>query len=152
MKPSMEQYACIVDLLARGGRVKEAFTFVNQMPVAANNANIWGTLLGACKTYHEVDIGRVVAGHLSKMETIDIGNYVVLSNLYAADARWDGVLEMRKLMKLTNLKKPAGCSWIEVGRRKNVFVAGDYFHPNRNMIYNMLSNLDKQIKDICKSP
>ncbi|KAL2537090.1 putative pentatricopeptide repeat-containing protein [Forsythia ovata] len=151
MKPSMEQYACIVDLLARGGRVKEAFTFVNQMPVAAN-ANTWGALLGACKTYHEVDIGRVVAGHLSKMEISDIGNYVVLSNLYAADARWDGVLEMRRLMKMTNLKKPAGCSWIEVGRRKNVFVAGDYFHPNRNMIYSMLSTLDKQIKDLYKSP
>ncbi|XP_022897015.1 putative pentatricopeptide repeat-containing protein At5g08490 [Olea europaea var. sylvestris] len=150
MKPSMEQYACTVDLLARGGQVKEAFTFVNQMPVAAN-ANIWGTLLGACKTYHEVDIGRVVADHLSKMETSDIGNYIVLSNLYAADARWDGVLETRRLMKMKNLKKPAGCSWIEVGRRKNVFVAGDYFHPNINMIYSMLSDLDKQIKELYKS-
>lgn len=151
MKPSMEQYACVVDLLGRGGRIKEAFSFLNQMPIAAN-ANIWGTLLGACRTHHDVDMGHVVADHLLKIETSDIGNYVVLSNLYAADARWDGVLEMRRLMKTRDLKKPAGCSWIEVGRSKNVFVAGDCSHPERSLIYSMLSHLDKQIKELYKSP
>ncbi|KAL0454951.1 UNVERIFIED_CONTAM: putative pentatricopeptide repeat-containing protein [Sesamum latifolium] len=117
MNPSIEQYACVVDLLGRGGRINEAFFFINQMPIAANS-NIWGALLGACKTHHDVDMGNVVADHLLKIETGDIGNYIVLSNLYAADARWDGVSEMRRLMKLRDLKKPAGCSWIEVGKIK----------------------------------
>ncbi|KAI3448613.1 hypothetical protein Pfo_005278 [Paulownia fortunei] len=151
MKPSMEQYACVVDLFGRGGRIKEAFSFLHQMPIAAN-ANIWGTLLGACKTHHDVDMGHVVADHLLKIETSDIGNYVVLSNLYAADARWDGVLEMRRLMKMRDLKKPAGCSWIEVGRNKNIFVAGDYSHPERRLIYNILTHLDKQIKELYNPP
>ncbi|KAK4493300.1 hypothetical protein RD792_017817, partial [Penstemon davidsonii] len=151
MKPSMEQYACVVDLLARGGRIKEAFSFVKQMPLAAN-ANIWGTLLGACKTHHDVDMGCVVAEKLLETEMSDIGNYVVLSNLYAADARWDGVLEMRKMMKTRDMKKPAGCSWIEVGNCKNVFVAGDYSHPDRSFIYSLLNNLDTQIKELHKLP
>lgn len=151
MKPSMEQYACLVDLLGRGGRIREAYSFLNQMPITAN-ASIWGALLGACKTYQDVDMGHVVADHLLNVETNDIGNFVVLSNLYAADARWDGVSEMRRLMKMRDLKKPAGCSWIEVGRNKNVFVAGDYSHPERNLIYNILSHLDKQIKELYKSP
>ncbi|KAG8363824.1 hypothetical protein BUALT_Bualt19G0062400 [Buddleja alternifolia] len=151
MKPSMEQYACVVDLLARGGRIKEAFSFLSRMPIAAN-ANIWGTLLGACKTHHDVDMGRVVADHLLKIETNDIGNYVILSNLYAADAKWDGVLEMRRLIKVKDLKKPAGCSWIEVARNKNIFVAGDCSHPNRSLIYSILSHLDRQIKELYKSP
>ncbi|XP_075506408.1 putative pentatricopeptide repeat-containing protein At5g08490 [Primulina tabacum] len=147
MTPSMEQYACMVDLLARGGRIKEALSFLNQMPVAAN-ANIWGTLLGSCKTHHDVDMGHVVADHILKNETTDIGNFVILSNLFAADAKWEGVVEMRKLMKIRDLKKPAGCSWIEVGRSKSVFVAGDFSHPNRGLIYNILSNLDGQIKGL----
>ncbi|KAL8028906.1 hypothetical protein ABFX02_14G193100 [Erythranthe guttata] len=151
MKPSMEQYACLVDLLGRGGRIKEAFSFLNRMPIAAN-ANIWGSLLGACKTHHDVDMGRVVAEHLLKIQTNDIGNYVVLSNLYAADAKWDGVLEMRRLMKTRDLKKPAGCSWIEVGSSKNIFVAGDYSHPDRSVIFSILNHLDKQIKELYKSP
>ncbi|KAH6805795.1 Tetratricopeptide repeat superfamily protein [Perilla frutescens var. frutescens] len=146
MKPSMEQYACVVDLLGRGGQIKEALSFLNYTPIASN-ANLWGTLLGACRTHHDVDMGHVVADHLLKTETSDIGNYVVLSNLYAADARWDGVLEMRRLMKMRDLKKPAGCSWIEVGRSKNIFVAGDYSHPERSLIYSTLCHLDKQIKE-----
>ncbi|XP_051144565.1 putative pentatricopeptide repeat-containing protein At5g08490 isoform X2 [Andrographis paniculata] len=147
MAPSMEQYACVVDLLARGGRIEEAFSFLNQMPVEANG-NIWGSLLGACKTHHDVDTGHVVADQLLKVENSDIGNYVVLSNLYAADARWDDVLEMRRMMKTRDMKKPAGCSWIEVGKRKDVFVAGDFSHPERSRIYGVLSQLNKQIKDL----
>ncbi|KAF3432066.1 hypothetical protein FNV43_RR26805 [Rhamnella rubrinervis] len=146
MKPTMEQYACVVDLLARGGLVDDAFSFVTRMPVKAN-ANIWGTLLGACRTHHKVELGRLVAGHLFEVEADNIGNYVVMSNLYAAEARWDQVVEVRRLMRTRDLKKEAGCSWIEVERRKNTFVAGDSSHPERGIIYSTLSILDQQIKE-----
>ncbi|XWS29973.1 hypothetical protein CRYUN_Cryun24cG0077200 [Craigia yunnanensis] len=146
MKPSIEQYACIVDLLARGGQINDAYSLVAGMSVEAN-ANVWGTLLGACRTHHEVELGRVVADHLFQVEANNIGNYVVMSNLYAADARWDGVMEVRKLMRTRDLKKPAGCSWIEVEKRNSVFLAGDYFHPKRKIIYSTLSTLDQQIKE-----
>ncbi|XP_059669082.1 putative pentatricopeptide repeat-containing protein At5g08490 [Cornus florida] len=146
IKPTMEQYACVVDLLARGGRIEDAYYFVTNMPIKAN-ANIWGALLGACRTHHEVEIGRDVADRLFKIESNNIGNYVVMSNLYAANAKWDGVLEMRRLMKTRALKKPAGCSWIEVEGRKNVFIAGDSSHPQRSTVYSMLSTLDEQIKE-----
>lgn len=147
MKPSLEQYACVVDLLGRGGKTKEALSLLNHMPIAPN-ANLWGTLLGACRAHQDVETGHIVADHLLRLNTSDIGNYVVLSNLYAADAKWDGVLEMRKMMKTRDLKKPAGCSWIEVGRSKNVFVAGDSSHPERSLIYSTLLQLDEQIKEL----
>ncbi|XAR72472.1 hypothetical protein NMG60_11019117 [Bertholletia excelsa] len=146
MKPTAEQYACVVDLLARGGQINDAYSFINKMPIQAN-ANTWGTLLGACRTHHRVEIGRAVADRLFEIETNDIGNYVVLSNLYAADGRWDRVLEIRRLMRTRDLRKPVGCSWIEVEKKKNVFVAGDCCHPERSIIYSMLSILDQQIKD-----
>ncbi|XP_058786421.1 putative pentatricopeptide repeat-containing protein At5g08490 [Vicia villosa] len=145
MKPTMEQCACVVDLLARGGRISEAYSFVTKMPIEAN-ANIWGTLLGACKTYHEVELGCIVADKLFKMEDNDIGNYILMSNLYAADAKWDGVMEVRKMMRNKDLKKPAGCSWIEVERTNNIFVAGDCSHPQRSLIYSTLYALDQQVK------
>ncbi|CAL9011918.1 unnamed protein product [Prunus brigantina] len=146
VKPTMEQYACVVDLLARGGRIEDAFSFVSRMPIEAN-ANIWGTLLGACRTHHEVELGRVVADHLFEIEANNIGNYVVMSNLYAAEARWDGVMEVRRMMRTRDIKKPAGCSWIEVERRKNLFMAGDWSHPERSIIYSTLSALDQQMKE-----
>lgn len=146
MKPTMEQYAGVVDLLARGGRVDDAFSFVTRMPVKPN-ANIWGTLLGACRTHHKVELGCLVADHLFEVEADNIGNYVVMSNLYAAEARWDRVVEVRRLMKTRDLKKPAGCSWIEVERKKNTFIAGDSSHPKRGIIFSTLSTLDQQIKE-----
>ncbi|XP_025012906.1 putative pentatricopeptide repeat-containing protein At5g08490 [Ricinus communis] len=146
MRPTMEQYSCAVDLLARGGQIDDAYSLLTKMPVEAN-ANVWGALLGACRIHHEVELGHAVAQHLFKIEANNIGNYVVLSNLFAADARWDEVMEIRKQMRMRDLKKPAGCSWIEVERRKNVFVAGDSSHPQRCNIYSLLSTLDLQIKE-----
>ncbi|PSS02548.1 Pentatricopeptide repeat-containing protein [Actinidia chinensis var. chinensis] len=146
LNPTKEQYACVVDLLARGGRINEAYSFVTKMPIKAN-ASVWGTLLGACRAHHQVEIGHAVADRLFKVESSDIGNYVVLSNLYAADARWDGVLKIRRLMRIRDLKKPAGCSWIEVENKKNVFIVGDCSHPQRSIIYRTLIILDQQIKE-----
>lgn len=146
LEPTMEQYGCLVDLLARAGRVNDAYSFVTSMPVEAN-ANIWGALLGACRNHHEVEIGCNVVDRLFAMEANNIGNYVVMSNLYAANARWDGVLETRKLMKAREFKKSAGSSWIEVEGKNNVFIAGDCSHPYRNSIYNTLFNLDTQIRE-----
>ncbi|XP_010521571.1 PREDICTED: putative pentatricopeptide repeat-containing protein At5g08490 [Tarenaya hassleriana] len=146
MKPTMEQYACVVNLLARRGRVEDAYSFVTGMPIEPNE-NIWGTLLGACTTYHNVELGRAVADHLLEAESDNIGNYVLMSNLYAADARWEGVMELRKLMKERDLKKPAGCSWIEVEGKRNVFVAGDCSHPQRNSIFSTLLTLGRQVKE-----
>lgn len=142
MKPTMEQYSCVVDLLARNGRITDAYSFVTGMPVEPS-ANIWGALLGACKNQGEVAMGCVVADRLLKIEDDDnLGNYVVMSNIYAAKAKWEQVLEIRRLMKTKVLKKAPGCSWIEVDGRKHVFIAGDTSHPRRAIIFDMLCNLD----------
>lgn len=149
IKPTKEQYACLVDLLARGGRINDAYSFARKMPIK-DNASVWGSLLGACRAHHQVEMGHDAANRLFQIETSDIGNYIVLSNLYAADNRWDGVLAIRKLMRTRDLKKPVGCSWIEVEKRKHVFMAGDCSHIQRSAIYRTLSILDQQIKEPLK--
>ncbi|WOL17634.1 pentatricopeptide repeat-containing protein [Canna indica] len=150
IRPTMEHYACMVDLLARRGRLREAYEFILNLPCEAN-ANVWGTLLGACKIHKEVEIGRLVADKLFHIEAENIGNYVVMSNIYAADGRWEGVEQVRRLMKEKDLKKPAGCSWLEVGLKRHVFVAGDLSHPQRTIIYGTLITLDKLMKESLKS-
>jgi hypothetical protein len=39
-----------------------------------------------------------------------MGNYISVSNIYAADEKWDGVEHVRKLLTSKDMKKPAGCS------------------------------------------
>ncbi|CAJ1974745.1 unnamed protein product [Sphenostylis stenocarpa] len=116
MKPTVEQYACVVGLLARGGGISEAYSLVTSLPIEAN-ANLWGTLLGACKTHHEVELG------------------------------WDGVMEVRRMMRNKDLKKPAGCRWIEVERTSNIFVAGDCSHPQRSILYSTLHSWNQLVND-----
>ncbi|KAL9233400.1 hypothetical protein vseg_008409 [Gypsophila vaccaria] len=111
MKPTMEQYGCVADLLARQGKVKDAYTFVTKMPIKPN-ASIWSILLSACRTYDEVELSQIVADHIFSSEDKDIGTYVTMSNLHAVDSNWNGVLEIRKFIDTIDFKKPAGCSWV----------------------------------------
>lgn len=147
VEPTAEHYACMVDLLARSGRLQDAYMFALDMPPHVVNANAWGSLLGACKVHGEVEIGQLAADHLFSMEAGDIGNYVIMSNIYAADEKWDGVESVRKLMKSKDMKKPAGCSWIEVDKTRHLFIASDVKHQDRSCIYDMLGSLYQQIKD-----
>ncbi|KAG5402956.1 hypothetical protein IGI04_009075 [Brassica rapa subsp. trilocularis] len=146
INPTMEQYASVVDLLARRGRLDDAYAFVTEMPVEPNE-NIWGTLLRACITYNRMDLGRLAANHLLEAESEDIGNYVLISNMYAADGKWEGVKELRKLMKKKEMKKPAGCSWLDVDGKMNVFMSGDSSHPRRNSMFDVLNALLVQMKE-----
>ncbi|KAF8714812.1 hypothetical protein HU200_027342 [Digitaria exilis] len=147
VEPTAEHYACMVDLLARSGRLQDAYVLALDMPPHAVNANAWGSLLGACKVHGEVELGQLAADHLFSMEAGNIGSYVIMSNIYAADEKWDGVEHVRKLMNSKDMKKPAGCSWIEVEKTRHLFVANDVKHQYRSCIYDMLGSLYQQIID-----
>uniref|UniRef100_A0A0A0KKK4 Pentatricopeptide repeat-containing protein n=1 Tax=Cucumis sativus TaxID=3659 RepID=A0A0A0KKK4_CUCSA len=87
MVPSVDHYACIVDLLSRSGRLKEAYELIKSVPVQSH-AGAWGALLGACKLYCDSELAEVVASRLIEIEPENAGNYVLLSNIYAAADRW----------------------------------------------------------------
>ncbi|CAA7401989.1 unnamed protein product [Spirodela intermedia] len=145
-EPTIENYSCVVDLFARAGRLREAYEFIRRLPREAN-ASLWGTLLGACRIHGEVEIGRLAADRLFAVERENVGNYVVMSNIYAAEERWDAVERVRGLVKARELRKPPGCSWIEVGKSMHMFVADDLSHPERSRVYRTLKILNLQIKE-----
>jgi pentatricopeptide repeat protein len=143
--PSMEHYACIVDLLGRAGHLDEAHALINKMPFQPN-ATVWGSLLGACRIHRNVELGEHVAKHLFELEPENAGNYVLMSNIYAAAARWVDAAQMRKMMKDREVKKLPGCSWIHVNRRVHVFSVGGKLHSQMEEIIEMLKTLSLQMK------
>eukprot|EP01018_Ginkgo_biloba_P004276 Gb_28079 [translate_table: standard] len=144
--PTVEHYTCMVDLLGRSGRLGEAHDFINKMPVEPD-AEVWGALLGACSVHTCPELGRCAAEHLFQLKPQDSGAYVILSNIYAASARWDDVAQVRKLMTERGIKKEPGCSWIEVKKKLHVFHAGDRSHPQSEEIYATLEELDGEMKE-----
>eukprot|EP01018_Ginkgo_biloba_P030428 Gb_08964 [translate_table: standard] len=146
IRPSMEHYACMVDLLGRAGRLDEAENFVKNMPVEPS-AVVWGALLGACRIHCNLELAERVAVRLFELEPENAGNYILLSNIYAESGRWDGVAKVRTMMKDTGVKKRQGCSWIEVKNSVHEFLVGDSLHPQSDEIYAMLETLAAQMEE-----
>ncbi|KAM7265590.1 hypothetical protein ACFE04_003273 [Oxalis oulophora] len=106
IQPNYHHYACMVDLLGRLGRLKEAENFISEMPIEAN-ALVWSTLLAACKVHGDVEIGRLAAKKVMELKPSDSGAFVSLSNIFAEAGQWEDVIEVRSLMKDTGLSKEA---------------------------------------------
>ncbi|KAK1440107.1 hypothetical protein QVD17_05932 [Tagetes erecta] len=111
--PQEKHYSCMVDLLARGGEIEEAYDLVHNMHMKPN-ASVWGAILGACSAHGNVAIGKVVARHLFDLDPGKSVNYIVLSSIYAAAGLWDGAWDTRKMMNVETLqKKQSGCSFFQ---------------------------------------
>ncbi|XP_061368224.1 pentatricopeptide repeat-containing protein At1g74600, chloroplastic [Gastrolobium bilobum] len=104
IKPGHRHYACIVDLLGRSGRLREAEIFINKMPVEPD-ALIWGTLLAACKVNGDVELGKLAAKKVMELGPSDAGTYVSLSNICADVGQWEEVTKIRSSLNGTGMKK-----------------------------------------------
>ncbi|XP_017227669.1 pentatricopeptide repeat-containing protein At4g14170 [Daucus carota subsp. sativus] len=109
--PNQTHYACMVDILARAGLMEEAVKFIKSMPLEPD-ANVWGSLLGACRLHENIELGSWAAENLLKLKPEQPGYYILHSNMYAKAGRWDEADNVRKLMKSRGVKKNPGCSWI----------------------------------------
>ncbi|KAK4362994.1 hypothetical protein RND71_018235 [Anisodus tanguticus] len=144
--PRLEHYACMVDLKGRAGCINEAFNFIKQMPVEANE-RIWGALLGACRVYNDMDIGLVAADNLFELAPKQSGYYVLLSNIYAKAGRWKDVMTVRSIMKGKVIMKIPGVSNVELNNLVHTFLAGDTSHPQSKEIYEELDVLIGKMKE-----
>ncbi|KAG4913683.1 hypothetical protein JHK82_054269 [Glycine max] len=117
--PNVIHYACMVDVLARSGRLKEAVEFMGCMPFGPTKA-MWGSLLVGSKAQGDLELGLLAAGKLIELEPDNTAYYVHLSNLYAAMGRWTDVEKVRGVMKDRQLTKDLGCSSVEVQHQRNV--------------------------------
>ncbi|XP_068658446.1 pentatricopeptide repeat-containing protein At5g39350 [Aristolochia californica] len=113
IEPHLDHYCCIVDLLGRAGRLKEAYDIIATMPLEPNQA-VWGALLGACALHKNVDWGEVAAKYLFELVPDNTGNYVLLGNIYSAVGMWNHVEGVRTLMNDRGLSKTPGYSLLEV--------------------------------------
>ncbi|KAJ0987420.1 hypothetical protein J5N97_005776 [Dioscorea zingiberensis] len=111
IKPELHHYACMVDLLGRSGRLKEAAAFIDKMPIEPDSL-VWSTLLGACRVHGDVELGKVAAKKVLELEPCDSGAYISLSNMSADMGNWDEVVRLRSSMKGVGLRKESGWSTV----------------------------------------
>ncbi|XP_011087505.1 putative pentatricopeptide repeat-containing protein At1g56570 isoform X2 [Sesamum indicum] len=149
--PDQEIYGCIVDLLGRAGRVKEAYQLIEAMPFMPDES-VWGAFLGACKAHKLAELGKLAASRVLDSRPSVAGTYLALSSIYAADGKWGDFARIRKLLKGTGNKKEAGRSWIEVRNQTYSFVAGDKLGVHIVWVYEAIDMLGLHMKEAGYNP
>uniref|UniRef100_A0A2P2IZC3 Pentatricopeptide repeat-containing protein n=1 Tax=Rhizophora mucronata TaxID=61149 RepID=A0A2P2IZC3_RHIMU len=76
--------------------------------------SMWGALLSACEGRCNIELGKLAAERALELEPLNVGIYIMLSNLYAKFGLWDEISKLRELMKERGFKKDVACSWIEL--------------------------------------
>ncbi|RVW31298.1 Pentatricopeptide repeat-containing protein, chloroplastic/mitochondrial [Vitis vinifera] len=153
IKPELEHYGCLVDLLARAGLIDEALDVVSNMPMRPDLV-IWRSLLDACcKQNAGVELSEEMASRVLEAEGgVCSGVYVLLSRVYASASRWNDVGMVRKLMTDKGVVKEPGCSSIEIAGVAHEFFAGDTSHPQTEEIYSALDVIEERVERVGYSP
>ncbi|KAA8550610.1 hypothetical protein F0562_002294 [Nyssa sinensis] len=145
IQPAEKHYACMVDLLARGGRVKEACEMIDSITIEPGLA-VWVALLSGCHYHGKLLVGELVAKKVIELNPDDPGIYILVSNFFAAARKWDEVAGVRKVMRKTGMKKVPGYSVVEVNGKLHAFLMEDKSHPQYEQILEILGKLELEMR------
>lgn len=121
--PGEDHYACMVNLLGRAGRIKEAEELILEMPCEPGVV-IWQTLLGACRLHGDMDTAKRAAEHALALDKNDPSTYVLLSNTFAGFGDWNSSDILGQVRKMRDVKKKPGSSWLELNSSSTTYCLG----------------------------
>ncbi|KGN54200.1 pentatricopeptide repeat-containing protein At2g37320 [Cucumis sativus] len=140
LKPELDHYSCVIDLLGRAGLLKEAQNFIEKMPITPNSI-VWGSLLSACRLHGNVWIGLKAAESRLLLQPDCASTHLQLTNLYAKAGYLDDAARLRKIMKDKGLKTAPGYSWIEIQNKVYRFKAEDKSNPLMVEIFGLIDGM-----------
>ncbi|CAK9162943.1 unnamed protein product [Ilex paraguariensis] len=145
IRPSMEHYACVVDLLGRAGHLEEAEIIIREMPIPPNEV-VLGSLLGSCSVHGRLQLGELLMQELIRMYPLNTEYHILLSNMYALEGKQDKANSLRQVLKKRGTRKVPGMSSIHLGGQVHRFSAGDKSHPQTQNIYLMLDEMIRRLR------
>ncbi|KAI3800948.1 hypothetical protein L1987_29048 [Smallanthus sonchifolius] len=110
--PNAKHYACLVDLLARSGRLKEAMDVIKKMPFEPSKC-VWQALLGGCRAHGELEMSEFAAWNLIKLAPNNRDFYVMLCDLYTEMGRLSELGRVQVLMKVRGIKSDSEAALLE---------------------------------------
>jgi len=150
-EPNITHYALMVSLLARACLFDEARAFMEEHHIE-RHAEVLRALLDGCWMHHRRNIGKQVFEQLCDLEPLDAENYVLLSNWYSDNGKWDLVDKLRETIMSMGSKPKKAYSWIEFQNKVHVFGTGDISHPRSERIYTELQCLMKKVNAEAQRP
>ncbi|GMQ00636.1 hypothetical protein CsSME_00047637 [Camellia sinensis var. sinensis] len=130
IRPTMEHYGCMVDMLGRAGMIEEAYQVIKNMPMEPNSI-ILRSFIGSCKNHgHVVCFDENLKKLLLQIEPNLGANYVLAACVSSVSENWNDAAGLRAAIKGRDLKKSPGCSWLEV----NSDGAGEIFKHSQGSV------------------
>ncbi|KAF2315578.1 hypothetical protein GH714_040087 [Hevea brasiliensis] len=145
IEPTIQHYCCIVDLMGRAGMLNEALEFIRTMPIDPNDI-VWRSLLSACKAHHNLKIGEIATKSLVPLILHNPSDLLILSHMYARAKKWEDSAMVRTELACQHLHQTPGFSLVEVKRKIYRFVSQDMSHPESEDIYEMIHQMEWQLK------
>ncbi|KAG6418219.1 hypothetical protein SASPL_120420 [Salvia splendens] len=146
IRPSVEHYACIVDLLGRVNRLKEAARIIADRRDEPG-AMVWGALLGSRMIHCNVELAKKASRMLFELEPTNAGNYVLLAGIYAEAKMWDEVKRVKKVLEEKGLQKVPGCCWIEAKKRVYSIRSVDEVNPQIELVHALVVKLSEEMME-----
>ncbi|CAL9120594.1 unnamed protein product [Musa textilis] len=112
IKPRMEHYGCMVDLLGRAGQIDKAEKLIRSMPFRPG-AVVWGALLGAYGLHSSLEHGVAAAESMHKLEEHHPAIYSMLLRIYGENGAWRKVEEVKETMEKVVVGKQTAQNWVE---------------------------------------
>lgn len=79
--PTLEHYNCLIDLLGRAGHLEKAVVMITKMPLHPDIV-VWHTVLGACRNWGNVVLGRHAFDHALEFDAKTAALYLCMCSIY----------------------------------------------------------------------
>ncbi|KAF8750233.1 hypothetical protein HU200_012488 [Digitaria exilis] len=145
LSPNAQHYGCMVDLMARAGRLDDARALIGSMPMGPTDT-AWRSLLNACQIHGDMDLAELALEELRRLGVANAGDYVIVAGMHAMAKNWDAAAALRTEAVDSGLVQSAGYSAVEVRGEVHRFVSQDMAHPRRRDIYEMLHQMEWQLR------
>lgn len=144
INPDSEHYSCMIDIFGRSGRLVEA------LKILQNDGGVlaWRTLLSASRNHGDIAIARKSAQKVIEFDPSDHAAYVLLSDLYSREGKWEEALELREKMRDAGLKKNPGNSWLIFRDSVEEFSVGGHLHHENQKILKEANVLNSHSKNV----
>lgn len=145
IRPGVEVYSCMADLLGRSGCLREAIDLLHAAPSLPEIVT-WKSLLTSCRTHKSAELGRWAFDQMLHLDSHDAFGYVAMSNMYADANMWENVEHIQGLRNLAGAAKKPGIAWIEAPEKVHEFTVNNSTHPSIGVIQDKLLRLQKKIR------
>ncbi|KAH7427421.1 hypothetical protein KP509_10G043800 [Ceratopteris richardii] len=82
IKPSIEVYVCLIDILGRAGQLESAYALTWKLPLEYS-MSLYTPLLSSCRIHSNLDVATRVGESMIKLHPQRESTYVLLSNVHA---------------------------------------------------------------------